>query len=45
MLHVLYEQLSSPFNDEYVMYIYTPYVIGLILVLFPFFSICTTMLL
>jgi hypothetical protein len=23
ILHVLYKQLSSPFNNEYVMYIYT----------------------
>jgi hypothetical protein len=36
MLHVLYKQLNSPFNDGYVMCIYTHKVVRLTLVLFPF---------
>ena len=36
MLHVLYKQLSSPFNDGYVMCI-SFYYVGLTLVLFSFF--------
>jgi hypothetical protein len=37
MLHVLYKQLSLPFNDGYVMCIYIHKVVGLTPVLFTFF--------
>jgi hypothetical protein len=45
ILYVLYKQLSSPFNNEYVIYISTHYVVELPLYYFSFFSIRTTMLL
>jgi hypothetical protein len=46
ILHVLYKQLSSPFNNMYIICIYTYKIVELTLVLLLFFFfICMTILL